>query len=1027
MADYDFFELTGISLTEKSPRKVESQITRKKTELQDKLGAENQDTARRELEAQIRFLEDIQAKVINAGKLTSAFSDMARQKTELLKRRLTSRVLLEKSSRKGKELIITNGKIKKLRNNREHGISLSIKEIEQVYIENGFKIETVKPSVNLPQIPDRCAKIHAELDAFRIKVAKAKKINTALMDAGFVQDLYTFTSYICGDYDNAQDYKTFSPALLKAKLEPYLTAYSGYSSETIEKSEANIAGQAVSFIFDNDAHNKGYQQFLLLNTPELVELFANMKGLLEADLRDPDIAELCIKKISEVFGDYDTALAIYNDQAGLKDPYIPDRPIFAVRCAHCQAVCEFTSLKDAQKQNKCTNCGQKIFKPCPSCKKLVLYSLNKCPECNYDFPDVNKFNKFIVMAENSLRMNNFADARNFLAQARIADTTEKDRTRKLEAQISQAEEEYNKPLTQLNDLIKALKLEEASRFAENLAVTRPEIDTKNQRRKINDTLEECRRLFKLAGSKTEKINACIDILKKCADFSQAVNFLASNPPSACSMLNVLINDEDTSVLLSWPQTGEREITYTLIRKKGSRPPTNENDGTVLISGTKNLSFKDTSIEPGIIYSYSIFTKRHNLYSSPSIASAVVLSKVSEIQHNQKGNVIFLSWKAPKNSSGVRVCYQYGGFEHVLSENAINSVTLENIKLGGKYIFLLSAIYPGLGRSGVAKIEVVPGTELKDFKISSKHLRNNIYEISWDIQESGIDVQVLSGSNIIHRTRSEMKSCQITLAENFYHKIKVCAVSGGKTLYSLNEIKINTLKPCIINERETKLEEVTTNLGTEINITIALAGNIPGNLKYFATFTRTDSSPAKWASQSEALIDNGSRIIYSAEQVRNRGGKINKVIIPNENEKFYITLFAVYEIDGIEIASEACCKTFTRPLSANIFWSVSKTFFGMGRRTLNITTQSNRPISRRPGLILCKSLNNSQVLNPFESNAFILMEIAPKNINPSSSEFNETFDILANVTKGQQLFLFVKESSPEEMFSQRWAKGFDGKA
>jgi hypothetical protein len=46
----------------------------------------------------------------------------------------------------------------------------------------------------------------------------------------------------------------------------------------------------------------------------------------KAKLLDPKFAEVCIKEIMDVFGDYDVSLAIYNKEAGLKDElYIPDK------------------------------------------------------------------------------------------------------------------------------------------------------------------------------------------------------------------------------------------------------------------------------------------------------------------------------------------------------------------------------------------------------------------------------------------------------------------------------------------------------------------------------------------------------------------------------------------------------------------------------------------------------------------------------------------------------------------------------
>ena len=773
MADFDFFELTKIPLSETKPAKIESLLSRKERELNDNLASETQDTKRHEIEAKIKFLADIKAKIFDGKKLSRFYSDMVKDKTDELRRRLQARILLEKNSRKGRALIVTNGKIRKLRNDREHGIALTDKDIQQAYTDNGFTIIDISPLSAMPQIPDRCGNIHKDLERLREKVQQEiKTLHSGRPDADFVNDLYSFTAYISGDINNFSEYENYSAAQLKSKLEPYLTSYAGYSSETIEKLEANIAGSAVSFIFDSEAHRSGYDSYILMTKPELEELFNNMSGLLESDLKDPDIAELCIRKIAEVFGDYDTALAIYNNKAKLKnDPYIPDKAVFLVKCAHCQAVCEFSSFKDAQSQNKCTNCGEKLYKVCPSCKKPVLFSLTKCPECGYAFPDVDRFNKFMVMAENALRNNNFNEARNLLASAKLADSSERVKTKELEARITRFEGEYNRPLTKLNDLISSLKFEEALKYSESLSASRPDIDISSQTRMINKILNECKNKFEAAKDNISRVNASLDILAKCADFSAALNFLALNPPSPCKKLDALTDDENISISLNWPATGEREIKYELVRKRGTRPPLYDKDGEIIIINTEKLSFRDENIEPGVIYSYSVFACRKGRLSQPVSVSKAVLAKVSDIQHEQRDNVIYLSWKTPKNCTGVRVSYQHEGIERVISENARDSITLDNVQMNRRYIFYLSAVYPALGSSIKEKFEVVPTKIIKDFRIMSKRIKDNMYEFSWDLNDGGIDLQILSGSEVIKRIRSEMRSCQIKLKENTYHVIK----------------------------------------------------------------------------------------------------------------------------------------------------------------------------------------------------------------------------------------------------------------
>ena len=153
-------------------------------------------------------------------------------------------------------------------------------------------------------------------------------------------------------------------------------------------------------------------------------------------------------------------------------------------------------------------------------------------------------------------------------------------------------------------------------------------------------LDGCHKKFSLAKDNISKANACLDILEICCDFRDALNFLDTVPPEPCKNLSVAIDDEHTSVLLTWSATGERGIKYSLVRRKGTRPPANEKDGDILLKKSDSLSYTDKSLESGINYSYSVFADRKNLCSPPvSTSSVVVRTVISDVTSYVKENKI----------------------------------------------------------------------------------------------------------------------------------------------------------------------------------------------------------------------------------------------------------------------------------------------------------------------------------------------------------------------------------------------------
>ena len=1025
MPGYDLFDLTGISPDETKGAIVDALLSKKEKELKEKLGTVTQAVERSEIDSQIKFLAQKRAEILNGKKLTDEFKNLAKAKITELKKRLTARILLEKQGRAGRELVVTNGRVKKIRNSREHGIALSIKEIEKLYTDNGFRIDTIEPSKAMPAFPSNRENIAKEIELLKAKVKKDRAINPKRDDADFIKDLYDFAAYVSDDSSNADDYRSFSTGQLKKILENVQKKFTMLNSDTVEKTESNIAGQAVSFVFDSEAHRKGYDQYLLYLSPDLTELFANMKGLFEADLRDPDIAELCIKKIESVFGDRDVALAIYNSEAGFKnDPYIPDRSVFVVRCAHCQAICEFSSPNEAKKLNKCTNCGEKLYKKCPKGHN-VLMSLMKCPDCGYDFPDTAKFIKFMTRAESALRLNDFTGARLALDQAKMADTSEISKTSALEAKISKAERDYNEPVEKLNGLIKSLKFEEASRLADVISVSKPDINISVQRKKISDVIDECKKIFAAAKTDVARVNSCLDILKKCCDFKLALDFLAMTPPAPCKTLKISVDNDRNEAILSWDNTGEREVKYALVRKKGTMPPSNEKDGECLINDSRELSFKDSKLEAGSVYSYSIFAKRITRYSAPKSVTTAVLTKITGVQFNQKGRQLFISWPVPANCSGVSVSYQVGGVEKVLSAATSNSAVIDNVVFNQRYVFVFRAVYQGLGNSEVSRFSFTPTSEIRDFTIKCRHVKDNIYEFSWSIMESGIDVQILSGDEVLKLIRSEMKSCQINLQPNKYHVIRGCVSSGGNLLYSTNSVKINTYKACVIDDRKTSIAEkiVPDSAGTsshQINMSLVLSKNPPANLKSFAVFIRTDGT---WADESEVTAKNSDVKIINADAWR-KSHTIDMTFNAANEDKYHLTLFAIYVINGGEAVSAPCRKILSRPVDAVIFWKIQSPLFG--KRKLMLRIEANRPLSRRSALVLCtSSIDGVPVLNIKDAHAVKVLEIPEKDYASPLENIQETFEINTSLKRGQNLYLFVEGAGQGENFTPRWDSGFEG--
>ena len=1031
MPDYDFFELTGVSLEEKNAPAVKVAITRKEKELGEAMSTSNQEK-RREAEAQLKFLQGKRDEMFgNGAKFKPVFTAMVRARIELLKKRIDKRVKLDALMRSVR--VITTGKLKELRNNTAVSGGLPLDEIKAVYVVNGFTIEESPAPANLPKFPTNIDNTYLELEKFRERVRKDMKINSKRVSADSVEDLYTFAAYISDDLASASCYRKYSASRLKSICEEYQRRYTMLPDTTIEKLAANIAGQAASHVFDSEEHRKSYDLYILYRSPELQELFEYMRGLIDADKRDPEIAGGCIKRITDVFGDSDIALAIYNSEARIiNNPYVPSNPVFVVRCAHCQTVCEFHSVSEARRFNRCTNCGERLYKQCPKVH-YVLLNVDQCPDCGYSFPDKHAFTRFFTQAQAFFSSKNYTEARSMLSRAIAADPSESAKVSELERRINIAESEYNKPIEKLNELIRQLRFSEASSVAEALAASRPDVDISRQRTLIRRVLTECRRDFAsiVSSPQSTKVNICLDILTRCIDFKPARDFLSQTPPLPCASLSASVDDESTAISLTWKPLGEHGVKYTIVRKKGGYPPINPGDGDVLLRDSLDKSYRDKNIEAGESYSYSVFAKRSGLYSPPASASAVVLSVVSGIRHTQSGNTLRLLWTQPKKCPGVRVVCQAGNnAPKVLAEAALNCITVDNVEFGKRYSFSLTAYYLWKTQeSRTVRYDVVPTPEIKPFTISAARVSDNVYRVSWSIIEGGADVHILSGDDVIGSARSEARSCQLRLQPDKYYVIRAAVSSGGKTLYSNNNVEISTFSACTVDDSRTEVTESISDFGSVtdnvfsyhrvVHISLAVSIRRRPGLKKFVYFVKTDGT---WASERDVFSQSSALQTASADTVLNSG--VVRIDVNAQGEDSYnITLFVVHDAEGREIVSAPCRKTINRPLNANVFCSVSRPLFRNVQ--FNFSGEANRPVRRWPGFVVCVSSNDRPLVNYTDSNAVTVIDAEAVSLSEPSKHLERTLEITRKLSKGTRLYLFWKDLKPGENFVFRWDKGFNG--
>ena len=1033
MTEFCIFDLTDLAFDPvvTDVKKVIAAINKAEVGINGLLVSETQDPKRDMMNDQLAFLAKAKTDYIepNGKKISKEYRDKAQERTEKEVQKLKAAVAYEVQV--GLK-VVTEGRIKKM---KKDGTKLDTKTIEKVFTDAGVKIKP-SPKASRLDFPTNAEKIFDWLKTIR-DLADYRRYYPAPHhpDNTRVDTLYAFIAYLEKEPENIAEYRNELTEELAKLLDKHATANAkrtGNKQDPLGQVIKDLISNAKSNVFNSDANRTKYEKHLLFKSPEITELYNTLQTAKRTgvNLEDPKYSEPAITNIVKVFGNRDEAITIYCHMAGIAGiDELEDG--FDVKCSHCQKISEFDSIDHAKKVNQCVHCKATLYKACPSCGELSPESEDRCTKssCRFVFASATMFEKYMIAAESALREGNFDHAKDLLGKAKAANPTEKTRAVELESRISKEEAAYQKPINELRQLVNDRKFMAASQALSRTIASFPKLNVVTFEAQIKSSLEKANSTFEAAKKQPPSncANICFDILDTCIDFQPALDFLAVTPPAPVKNLTVALDKINCRANVNWMRTGEKGITYRIVRKSGKDAPKNELDGDMLKDDFNGTAFRDETIPPGSWFSYGVFAKRKGVYSTVTSASALLLANVTDIRHEQNGTTVRITWNLPKNCTGVKITRTHNGMETILTNNAQTSFEDRGLEYGESYSYTLHANYLGQQPSAGVSIPITPSIIVNDFSISAKQLKGNKYNILWKIPHKGIDLRILVNKRVFRDVKSDAGSCEIELPLNGYHVVEVAAYSAGSWINSTNNIEINTYAPLEINKEATILTEkpISGVAGSyKITIPIVLNGTIPGNVTGFYYTVRikaSTASSAPWATPDE--IGSSSDII----RIDINKFRKDEKIIYNANTKgedaFYITLFTEYSVDGKVVISDPHKRRIERPLEARIFWKVNKPLFGKAK--LSIEINPNRQIVRIPSLLL-RSSNGEHLKSHDDPRGELIFSNPDMELDSPMSVYKNEFEITSSITKNAKLFLFCVGANKNEKFIAQWASGFQGK-
>ena len=1026
MADFDVFDMVGLAFDppETKANQVKKKIDQKIAEIGSALGRVTQQIEKDSLQAQLDYLNAISAQILSSdGKkiINPAFKTLADEKTKSATEALTAAV----------DLLVMTGRhtvtIAEIREQKKK-THLSTEHVKEVYAKAGIEVIDIDPLAAFPKFPTNADRIYSELLALRT----AKDPNPNGADNSVVTDLYSFAAYLSDDTENVALYRSKDTKALWELFDASSRKYS-QRNDNLGKLCGSLSAAAKQYIFNSEENRNAYERYLVYRSDELTALFSKLKRLDSESLETPKVADPCISIICQYFPDFQEALAIYNKEGGCN--YIPPIWKYTIKCSSCFQISTFESEAEAKKSNTCQNCGSHLFKTCVKCKKLVPIQAEKCPfaDCGYVFASAAQFQKFFQQAEAAFRRGDFDRARQHLFQAQSADPSEKARIDRLNNQIDEKEREFREPINKLRQLIAERKFNTAKLELGLIIRKYPNLNVIEFEQTINGELAKADRLFSSVSnsSASKKADMCITILMQCVDYPPALSFLRATAPIPSSSISVVPVSGMGVINVSWGHSTEQGVSYRLVRKKGKVAPSSENDGELLADKTSATSFTDERIKPGQIYTYSVFTVRWDVYSSPVSKTGILYADVKNLHVSQRETGVRITWDSPDNSRGATVVRICEGKNITLTDAAHGSYEDSGTQYGKTYTYRVFANYDGNNRSpGVESSAITPLPTVESFSIRATQVRDNVYKISWTVKQRGIDLRVMVNGKLSVEAKSEDGEAQVSLPKENFCKISVLAYSGGKWINSENSIEVNTYSSVGIDKKATSMEESMISgrngISYRIDLKIYLSGKIPSNVSFFYYTVRTAKSANRWATLEE-IGKNPDIQKVSLVTYQKQGYIPYQDFVLNETT-FFISVFTCYSAGGKEIVSEPQKMKIDRPLNANLFWSVSYGMFD-GLK-LMIELSGNKPIQYVPELYLCVCDAGQFIASQDDKNAELVMKISSVDLDTPVTEYRKSYsvkpDLPARYLKKCRYFLFEQDTTSGDNIMLRWKQGFSGK-
>ena len=245
----------------------------------------------------------------------------------------------------------------------------------------------------------------------------------------------------------------------------------------------------------------------------------------------------------------------------------------------------------------------------------------------------------------------------------------------------------------------------------------------------------------VADSKPQRMAMYVAAVEICQDHPVAKAKLREDPPSGPADAYGKLGDRSFTIKFMAPADANG-VTYCIYREKNSLPRITED--TRPLAEVPTTVYVDKTLEPGVEYYYSIYSKRWGILSKEGahLGPVMTISEVDTVTLEPIDGGLRIMYEKPRGATRVRLWRTDGNGSGIGTEIALNGQTVyDDIGLvgGRKYHYLFVAEYEGRNKVERSQGVVFSGTTVdapkpvKDMKIKWNKT-DGTYTAKWGTTE-----------------------------------------------------------------------------------------------------------------------------------------------------------------------------------------------------------------------------------------------------------------------------------------------------